>query len=78
MPVNNGFGFFTTPALSADTNDIQTFIKMVDARLFDGHYWVFLGGLRVVWWLCFIAVLPCESYSPGEVGDVSGRRCDRV
>lgn len=45
IPVNNVFGFFTTPALSQDPSDIQAFVKMVDARSFDGHFWVFLGGL---------------------------------
>jgi hypothetical protein len=45
VPVNDVFGFFTVPALSANSNDIQAFVKMVDARSFDGRFWVFLGGL---------------------------------
>lgn len=45
VPVNSLFGFFTVPGLSSDPNDIQVFVKMVDARGFDGHFWVFLGGL---------------------------------
>jgi hypothetical protein len=44
VPVNSVFGFFTTPTLSGDPNDIQAFVKMVDATSFD-DFWVFLGGL---------------------------------
>lgn len=45
VAVNNEFGFFTTPALAPDPSDIQVFVKMVDARSFNGKFWVFLGGL---------------------------------
>ena len=45
VPVNKLFGFFVTPGLSGDPKDIQVFVKMVDARAFDSHFWLFLGGL---------------------------------
>jgi PKD repeat protein len=41
---SKAFGMFSTPFIS-DNTDIQGFIKMVDARPVDGHFWVFLGGL---------------------------------
>lgn len=44
VPVNKIFGFFTVPGLSSP-DDIQAFIKMVDATTFNGHFWVLLGGL---------------------------------
>ncbi len=44
VPGNSQFGFFTTPAI-AGPSDVQAFIKMIDAHTFDGHFWVFLGGL---------------------------------
>jgi hypothetical protein len=45
LPVNSMFGFFKTPKLAGDPDDIQVFVKMVDARGPFGSFWVFLGGL---------------------------------
>ncbi len=45
IPVNKVFGFFSVPGISLDPANIETFIKMVDATKFNGHFWVFLGGL---------------------------------
>lgn len=45
IPVNDLFGFFSVPAISSDPTNVETFVKMVDARAFNGRVWVFLGGL---------------------------------
>ncbi len=45
LPVNTTFGFFSIPALSNDATNIEAFVKMVDGRLVNNKYWVFLGGL---------------------------------
>lgn len=45
VPVNDVFGFFSTPTLSPNPTDIQGFIKMINGSVFNGHFWVFLGGL---------------------------------
>ena len=39
------FGFFSFPALTNDPTNLEVFVKMLDARTFDGHIWVFFGGL---------------------------------
>ncbi len=39
------FGFFSFPALTNDPTNLEVFVKMIDARSFDGHFWVFFGGL---------------------------------
>jgi hypothetical protein len=45
LPINNDFGFFSIPALSNDPTNIESFVKMVDGRIINNRYWVFLGGL---------------------------------
>lgn len=44
LPGNSKYGFFSVPAL-ANASDIQAFVKMVAGQAYNGHFWVFLGGL---------------------------------
>lgn len=48
IPKNNVFGFFSTPGLSNDPSNVEAFVKAINATSFDGHYWIFLGGLTDV------------------------------
>ena len=48
IPKNTDFGFFSTPGLSNDPSNVEAFVKAINATSFDGHYWIFLGGLTDV------------------------------
>ncbi|MEO6259110.1 MAG: hypothetical protein ABIP63_02130 [Thermoanaerobaculia bacterium] len=48
IPKNSVFGFFSTPGLSNDPSNVEAFVKAINATSFDGHYWIFLGGLTDV------------------------------
>lgn len=45
LPKNDESGFYTLPALTGDANNVEVFVKIVNATSLDGHYWVFFGGL---------------------------------
>jgi hypothetical protein len=45
IPRNGEFGYFSIPGLTGDPTNPEVFIKLLDATAFDGHYWVFYGGL---------------------------------
>jgi PKD repeat protein len=45
LPKNDESGFYALPGLTGDSNNVEVFVKIVDARTLDGHYWVFFGGL---------------------------------
>lgn len=45
IPKNDESGFYTLPGLTGDANNIEVFVKVVNATSVDGHYWVFFGGL---------------------------------
>ena len=42
---NDESGFYTLPALTGDQNNVEVFVKVVNATSLDGHYWIFFGGL---------------------------------
>jgi hypothetical protein len=39
------FGYFSIPALTANPDNPEVFVKVLDARTVNGEYWVFYGGL---------------------------------
>jgi PKD repeat protein len=39
------FGYFSIPALTANPQNPEVFVKVLDARTVNGEYWVFYGGL---------------------------------
>ena len=45
LPMNDESGFFTLPALTGSTTNIEVFVKIVNATTVDGHNWIFFGGL---------------------------------
>lgn len=44
-PYNDINGFFTFPELTQDTANLEVFVKVLDGRTNNGHFWVFYGGL---------------------------------
>jgi hypothetical protein len=45
MPVNSLFGYFSIPALTANPNNPEVFVKMLDGTAINGAFWFFYGGL---------------------------------
>ncbi|MFA6954730.1 MAG: hypothetical protein WC538_02525 [Thermoanaerobaculia bacterium] len=45
IPQNALFGDFSIPALTGNPTNPEVFVKLVDARGFNGFYWVFFSGL---------------------------------
>lgn len=45
LPRNDLFGYFSLPALTGNAGNPEVFVKILDARTFDGKFWVFYGGL---------------------------------
>ena len=45
LPKTDAFGFYNLVGLTGDPDNLEVFVKMVDARTFDGHFWLFYGGL---------------------------------
>jgi PKD repeat protein len=39
------FGYFSIPALTSDVTNPEVFVKVLDGRAVNGHFWVFYGGL---------------------------------
>lgn len=42
---NDLFGFFSIPGLTGNPNNLEAFVKILDARSFSGKFWVFFGTL---------------------------------
>ena len=45
IPQNDLFGYFSIPALTSDAGNPEVFVKVLDARVVNGSFWVFYGGL---------------------------------
>ena len=45
VPKNDIFGFFSLPGLTGNANNLEAFIKILDARALGGKFWVFYGTL---------------------------------
>lgn len=45
LPKTDAFGFYSLVGLTGDPDNLEVFVKMTDARAFDGHFWLFYGGL---------------------------------
>lgn len=45
LPKNDLFGFFSIPGLTNNPNNLEAFVKILDARALGGKYWVFFGTL---------------------------------
>ncbi len=42
---NDLFGFFSLPTLTANADNPEVFVKVLDGRKVNGNFWVFYGGL---------------------------------
>jgi len=45
VPKNDLFGFFSLPGLTGNANNLEAFVKVLDARALGGKFWVFFGTL---------------------------------
>ncbi len=45
IPQGDLFGYFSIPALTGNASNPEVFVKVIDARSFGGHFWVFFSGL---------------------------------
>jgi PKD repeat protein len=45
IPQTDIFGYFSLPALTRNPNNPEVFVKVIDGNFFNGHFWVFYGGL---------------------------------
>lgn len=45
IPYNDITGFFSLPDLTSNPTNLEVFVKVLDGRAFNGHFWVFYGGL---------------------------------
>jgi hypothetical protein len=45
IPQSDVFGFFSIPELTGNAGNPEIFIKVLDARTANGHFWIFYGGL---------------------------------
>ena len=45
LPRTDLFGYFSIPGLTGDEGNPEVFVKMLDARAVNGHYWIFYSGL---------------------------------
>ena len=45
IPQNDIFGYFSIPALTSNPDNPEVFVKVLDGRVVNGHFWVFYGGL---------------------------------
>ena len=45
IPQNDIFGYFSIPALTSNPDNPEVFVKVLDGRVVNGHYWVFYSGL---------------------------------
>ena len=45
IPQSDVFGYFSIPALTSDPTNPEVFVKVLDGRAVNGHFWVFYGGL---------------------------------
>jgi len=45
IPQSDVFGYFSIPAITNDPTNPEVFVKVLDGRAINGHFWVFYGGL---------------------------------
>jgi lysyl endopeptidase len=45
MPQNDIFGYFSLPVLTGQIDNPEVFLKVIDARVVKGNFWLFYGGL---------------------------------
>ena len=45
FPQNDLFGYFALPALTNNPGNPEVFVKVLDGRPVNGHFWVFYNGL---------------------------------
>lgn len=45
IPQNDIFGYFSFPAITANPDNPEVFVKLLDATPIGSNYWVFYGGL---------------------------------
>ncbi|MGK2858931.1 MAG: PPC domain-containing protein [Thermoanaerobaculia bacterium] len=45
VPYNDINGFFAIPDLTNDPTNFEVFVKVLDGRTTNGHFWVFYGGM---------------------------------
>ncbi len=45
IPENDMFGYFALPDLTSDATNPEVFVKVVDGRVVNGHFWIFFAGL---------------------------------
>jgi len=45
FPQNDLFGYFALPALTNNPGNPEVFVKILDGRPVNGHFWVFYNGL---------------------------------
>ena len=43
--MNDLWGYFSIPAITANPSNPEVFVKLLDATSINGHYWFFYGGL---------------------------------
>ena len=42
---NDLYGYFSIPSLTGNPGNVEVAVKMLDARVVNGKFWVFYGGL---------------------------------
>ena len=45
VPKNDLFGFFSIPGLTGNPNNLEAFVKILDARVINQKFWIFFGTL---------------------------------
>jgi hypothetical protein len=45
VPENDLFGYFSIPVLTGNPNNLEVFVKILDARTVNGSFWIFFGSL---------------------------------
>ena len=61
IPQTDLFGYFAVPALTSNPDNPEIFVKLLDGRGANGHYWFFHGGLTD-----FEAILTVRDTQTGE------------
>jgi hypothetical protein len=45
LPQTDTFGYFSLPSITGNASNPEVFVKILDARIVNGNYWVFYGHL---------------------------------
>jgi hypothetical protein len=45
LPISDIFGYFSIPDITANPQNPEVFVKILDGRVINGSYWVFYSGL---------------------------------